>query len=110
MHKEFIMKQIAIFLSLIVSLLGQTVLVDQPDFPYKQTTIYKGLPNGINLPDRLSKSGSADWRPIAQLNFGSKDEQWQARSKIFWEYSTELQIFTVIMKDTLGNNETIGAV
>jgi hypothetical protein len=84
------MKKVAILLSLIVSsVLGQTQLLDQPDFPDRQTITDEGLPNGINLPDRLSKSGSFDWKRIAQLTFKWEDNQWKARWKEYRKYSID---------------------
>jgi len=81
------MKKIAILLSLIVSLFGQTQLLDQPDFPDRQTITDEGFSNGINMPDRLSKSGSGDWRPIAEYGHRWENNSWVYVHKIINKYS-----------------------
>jgi len=81
------MKKITILLSLIVSLFGQPLLLDQPDFIDRQTIIDEGFSNGINMPDRLSKSGSDDWRPIAEYRHRWENNSWVYVHKIINKYS-----------------------
>jgi len=83
------LKKITIFLSLIISLFGQPLLLDQPDFPDRQTIIDEDFSNGINMPDRLSKSGSGDWRPIAEYHHRWENNSWVYVHKIINKYSID---------------------